>query len=188
MSTSPSAKTTKAWTPWSFWVNELLHSSLLCRFPNGERPFFALPCRAGGNANVKNLRDISVGNGLCAVPLDCRRASICNVTCRGDHGSPAEIHRLSDLPEGQNNISPGGDRFCLGKICGRSMIAPTDRLFRHAKNAPAAAGAWIRMDLLLGGQVLLEPVLAGDEALDDVGDHIVTCGVEHGGGGIHQVT
>ena len=26
-------------------------------------------------------------------------------------------------------FSPCGDRFCLGKICGRSMIAPTEHFF-----------------------------------------------------------
>ena len=30
-------------------------------------------------------------------------------------------------------FSPCGDRFCLGKICGRSMIAPTDHFFDTQK-------------------------------------------------------
>ena len=41
--------------------------------------------------------------------------------------------------------------------------------------------------LLLGSQSLLQPILAVHKTGDNVGDHIVACGIDHGCGRIHQV-
>ena len=41
--------------------------------------------------------------------------------------------------------------------------------------------------LVLCSQFLFQPVLAGNETLHDIGNYIVASGVDHGGGGIHQV-
>ena len=49
-------------------------------------------------------------------------------------------------------FSPYGDEFCLGKICGRSMIAPTEYYFDKLPQT-LPSGEWIGNDFHIGVRV-----------------------------------
>ena len=48
-------------------------------------------------------------------------------------------------------FSPCGDRFCLGKICGRPMVAPTDYFFDTLERAAKAARFFATIESNISG-------------------------------------
>ena len=90
-------------------------------------------------------------------------------------------------------LAPTGGAGCRFRIDFRRIqcaavrtLSPTRE--KMAKNRlPGWEAVKFRI-LLLGSQLLFQPVLAGDEALNDEADDVVACSVDHGCRGIHQVT
>ena len=101
MSTSPSAVTTKAWTPWTSWAeSSSFFLFALAASRKGGGPF--LPCRVGGTAPV------------------CRKVPVGAITDR-----PWILPEQNPSPQGENKAIPLRKIRKTAFFGGRSMIAPT---------------------------------------------------------------